>query len=138
VPSIYTAIQNAASARVELLERDAGSRITEAGLEIEKLERENAGLLEEREAAVAAAQNAGIRAERVEGQLEMAAKEADRLRAELDQQRSETRRARDDGAEERGQLSAELERARDESERLATQIAALQQRQKAPAGASGR
>lgn len=79
-----------------------------------------------------------MRAERAEGQREAITGDADRLRAELDQQRHEAQRVWGDGAEERGQLSAELERARKESARLATQIAELQQRQKAPVGPSGR
>jgi DNA repair exonuclease SbcCD ATPase subunit len=145
VLSIYVAIQSAANSRVEIIEREAGQRInhaerarTEAELEIEKLEREATTLLEERDTAAASAQQAAMRAERAEAQREAITADVDRLRAEFEQQRREAERVRNDGAEERGQLSAELERPREESARLATQIAALQQRQKAPIGASGR
>jgi chromosome segregation ATPase len=145
VLAIYVVIQSAANARVEIIEREAGQRInhaerarTEAELEIEKLEQEATTLSEERDAAAASAQQAAMRTERAEGQREAITGDADRLRAELDEQRREAQRVRDDGAEERGQLSAKLERAREESARLPTQIGALQQWQKTPAGASAR
>lgn len=145
VLAIYGAIQKAANARVEILEREAGLRISqaerarlEAELEIESLERDAEALEHERDAARATAQDAIARAERAEGKFEAIARESERLRAEVDQLRREVQHARDEGTVLREQLGTELDRASAESARLAAQIASLQTRKRPARSASGR
>lgn len=134
--AIYTAIQKAANSRIEIVERDAGSRVghadharREAEFEIESLERDAVALSRERDVARESAHKASARAERAEAQLAAIEAQVQRLRDELGQARQAAERARGEEAELRGRLSAELEGSRQECARLTAQMAPVQQRQ---------
>lgn len=134
--AIYTAIQKTANCRVDIVERDAESRVSradharrEAELEIESLERDAVALSQERDLARESVHEASARAERAEAQLAAIRTEVQRLRDELGQAREAAERARGEEAELRGRLSAEVEGSRQECARLAAQIAAVRQRQ---------